>query len=245
MQSQFELNRAQGDKIFSYAIDKSPMMAVRYKGSGSSCIMTSTATTIVMTVDGTADTNFGTAGTLTTSATYTTLGVVVDYINTLDDYEAIPLALRATVTNNELLADATGVECKTKSSNPYKAGLLFFDSSAGFEHCAFFTGRQFGMDRKESEGTFQHELHYIRYNTTFSSGSSLLKIYKVKGKTETLIHTEPTAVTATLKEIDFVNDRGGPLVVEAGHGLLLLLQNSAVMSAVTEFLVKGKSFPAY
>jgi len=222
-------------------------MAIRYKGSGSSCIMTVADTTdIIMTVDETPDANFGTDGTLACdAAAYNTVGETVDYINSLDDYEAIPLTLRASILNAEMVDDATGVECKTRSSDPYNAGKVFHDSSAGFELAAFFTGRNFGPDQKEDEGTFQHELEYIRYNTTFSSGNSILKIYKVKGKTETLIHTEPTGVTETLEPIDFVNDRGGPLIVPPGHGLLVLLQNSAVMSVVTEFFVKGKSFPAY
>lgn len=113
------------------AADQGVALRIRYVGSPESstdyadAVLVS-ATSLVLSVNGTGDSTVGSSGTLA-FATYTTLGALVDAINLSDNWEAeIVAGLRSDAVNgSELLARSTS------TFRPYQSVELTWDSSDG------------------------------------------------------------------------------------------------------------------
>ena len=117
------------------------------------------ATSLVLSIDGVADTSFaGASGTLL-FATYTTLGTLADQINSSANWEAeIVAGLRSdTINGSELLARSTAtfrmweqVDIKADSSDNGVYGLdLVLDPGQAFDyvHGKNFAGKQYNQHR--------------------------------------------------------------------------------------------------
>lgn len=125
------LNKALAKSIGAVLVaDQGVALRIRYVGSPESssdyadAVLVS-ATSLTLSVNGSADTTVGSSGVLA-FATYTTLGSLVDAINQSDNWEAeIVAGLRSDSTGSSVLLARS-----TSTFRPYATVELYWDSSA-------------------------------------------------------------------------------------------------------------------
>jgi hypothetical protein len=247
--------------IRSYGLDECPVIRIKYVGSEQSCIIkVTTAGTGNITSDigdvgsEAADDNFtlpsgGTGGTLDVSdASADTMQEVVEFINSLDDYECeLVGALPADSTDTTLLADATGQQAKCDSGI-----YLYSDSSYSKMHSAVIKASDFLW--KSDFGGSAHPRTGVEYGriavidavsvvAAWSAGTPQWEFYQMKGMsydTDNQLTLTFSVATTVLEEINFKERWGRGLICKPDHYWLVKVTNTTDwVTALSNFAVIG------
>lgn len=247
--------------IGSFAIDTAPLFTIWNDGSDISGTATTAATitvtggttpvAITLKINGAVDSRIGSSGVINLlSATYNTAGEVYDHVNSVDGWHMrLEGILRAGVlsdgTRGCVIAQAE-ISC-LKTPITILRDTDIASKSAGWEHAVVISARTapVAAARRGKLGAMEYE-HGFRaviekavFTSTYASGTSTIKIYQVKGSTETLLHSQAGGATTAAGTWT----PGAPVVADPGYHIVALLSNSADMSAVTcdvtGYCVKG------
>lgn len=230
------------------ALDTTEAVYIAYHGSGTACVVTvATANELTFTVDGTVDANVGTAGVVDcTDAAYQTVGLLVDYFNTLDDYTAMAgAALRPQDTDGWLLL-GSAVDAAVPGGM-----TIYVDSSTLSSGAPAWEGVLITKHTLQggTDDNWQHALGNITMKVTNAgtAANCLLKIYSrnVLTATETLI-AQFLYVTATQLILDTADWGNFAMAALPGEELLVLMTatgGTTTFTAMTEFRVLAKHVP--
>lgn len=227
-----QLNKAIAKKIGAVrAADEGVALRIRCVGYAESsshyadAVLVS-ATSLTLSIDGSADTTVGSSGVLA-FATYTTLGSLVDAINASSNWEAeIVAGLRSdTVSGSELLARSTS------TFRMYQEVTLKWDSSDngvyGIDYC-LEPGRPFETVHGVSGANKSFLEHRVGLSRVLAlcntnAGESItLYVYEVKPDKAAVLNTLATFTVTDNTEKDS-GAQDGP-IVHAGFGNSILVR---------------------
>jgi hypothetical protein len=189
------------------------------------------ATSLVLSIDGTADTTFsGATGTLL-FATYTTLGLLCDEINSSANWEAeIVAGLRSDAVNgSELLARSTStfrmyeqvnLYADSSDSGVYRIGVLIepnraFDTVHGLLSQQVFNQNRVGINRIRA------------LVDTSDSGAADLTVYELKPDKAASLRTVYNSLPADNTEKDTGAVDGAFIQADYGNSLYVVLSDAS------------------
>lgn len=237
---------------WAYLIDTAPILKIWHDGSPTEAgtavtaatitVVAGTTNTITLGINGADDDRIGASGIIDCEdALWDTAGEVYDHVNSVQGWNCVlEGALRASVLSEGGREIFLAIGVTTCYRLPVQILRLtdVTSKAAGWEHGGVISQRAaptFGAAKKgktranESEHGFRNQLDSISFTSTFGSGTSAILVYETDGVTETLLHTEVAPTTATLETYTPPK----PIIARVGWRLLVILINSADMSAVT------------
>lgn len=190
------------------------------------------ASSITLSVDGTADSTFGTAGVLDiTAAAYNSLGEVVDAINASANWEAeIVAGLRSDAVNgSELLARSTStfrmyeevrIYADSSDSGVYRLGVLI-EPGKPFETVH-------GLDSQQTYHQNRVGINRIRaLVNTSDAGAADLTVYELKPDKASALRTLANWLPADDTEKDTGAVDGAFIQADYGNSLYVVLSDAA------------------
>lgn len=246
----------------NYALDACPALRIKYIGDEQSCLIKVTAAaegdiqSLIGDLGSEAlDANFtlgtATSGNIDVSETAaSTMQKIVEFINTLDDYECELLGAKpADATSTYFLADATtGTQAKTLTGT-----YVYLDSSYNKWHGAVIKPPMFSQ--KDDFGGGLHTrtnpqngklcvIDSVRCVPAFSSGTPQWEFYPIKDMTidtnnQVIIPFE--TATTVVSVFNFHDLWGKPLIAPPDHYWLVKLTNSTTwLTGLTSWCVVGR-----
>lgn len=201
------------------------------------------ATSLTLSIDGTADSTVGTAGVLA-FATYTTLGTLVDAINLSSNWEAeIVAGLRSDAVNgSELLARSTS------TFKMYEEVKLYADSSdSGVYRLGFLLEPGEAFDYVHGSSAIKSwEQHKVCLNrvralvNTSDAGAWDLTVYELKPDKAAVYKTLAAYSTADDTEKDTGATNSEQFESEYGNSILVVASDAAWADSGAYLDVQGK-----
>lgn len=191
---------------------------LKYVGSGTvTSVTTTTATNIVMiTSDGGTDTY--------AFATYTTVATLAAAINADGIFEAKILdTLPSETTASQFVTGAI----TSSTLDGVTIWDVLVDTSAA-KYFAYRLTSDRGFNNTPSGNRRVHLKEFVYYITLGGAGANLVKVYDVKGSTETLVYQQ-ASVSATKTTENWASGNGY-LTADEGHDLLVYLSDGTSIS---------------
>lgn len=246
-------------QIYTHGEDACPAMYIKYKGSEESCLISVDGTTGDITSEigvlgsEAPDANFtigSTSGDIDVSnAAADTLGEVVDFINSLDDYECIPWAgLRGDSLNEStgaLVGPTSGTQAKSASYARDKGVALLWDTSIVLHDGIVISNMHFGAKTVpgggNDEGIYDengaiNKLFYYILTPTYG-GTATLKLYELERKTEYEKASFTLAASTSATTVAFKDTYGIPYAAPAGRRIYMRFTDDTSCSVMTKVAV--------
>lgn len=249
-------------KLFTYLIDTVPAMFIKYTGASQSCLIkTATTTTDLQSVIGVlgseaADANFtlpsgGTDGTIDVSdATADTMGEVIDFINSLDDYICIPwVTLRADATTAAFIVDTSGKQAKSADLDVTGGAVIYWDTTVHLYHGGVISNMSFkpgtgpggiGDEEVYDEVGAINKLSHFTITPTYT-GTPTCKLHEIAGKVETEIASVPIGASTAATAFPFKDTYGQVYTAKAGSRILMRFGGGSALTATASPIIYGSS----
>jgi len=185
---------------------------IRNTESATSGTVTVTSNTLTLTDDAT------TSYAIDFESTYTSVGLVTDYVNGRNGWECVPedsyrgQTLGASYLLLQGATAATGSQGLAITSTTTMGQIV-----TSLQHTAFLAN-----DKLDSDIVFANELQYLDFKATNSSGTNTLTLYAVSPTADTTLYTETLTATSTLQNTnieDLLRENG----FKAGYGKRLVV----------------------
>jgi len=240
------------------AVDSDVALEIQYVGESASATVTSAAANLTFKQGAAGaeavDATIGAAGVIdTNAASYDTFGEVQDNINASANWRCRLVTV--------LRTDSSDAACLARSETTLNAGTdwkvdLYKDSSAALNiGVAYETGTlnvqpvrsRYAIVDANEMGTLA-KVYQAKATTTYASGTSTFKIYKVVTdrygviQSETEIYSAASGATTVEGTLDF-SDSGLGADTDLGYKLIVRVENSAAMTAAV-FMAEGGAIKA-